>query len=132
MMKTSIITFFLALLFFLSPDSYGQKETIDGIKNAIKVGNSKEISRYFNDNIDVTISDEVKSCSKTQAEYIFKDFFRNHPPSGFTVVHQGSSQGGLPYVIGQYTSGKNTYRVWMRIKNTKGIHLIHEISFIKE
>jgi len=86
----------------------------------------------LNNNVDVTIDGNVDSYSKTQAEFALRDFFKNNPPSSFTIVHQGSSKGGLPYAIGQYLTNNETYRVWMRIKKTDGRYLIHEISFIKE
>ena len=102
------------------------------MKNAIKTGSSKEIAKFLNSNVDVTLDGNMQSYSKTQAEYVLKDFLVKHPPSSFTIVHQGSSKGGLPYAIGQYLSNSDTFRVWMRIKNTDGKFLIHEISFIKE
>ena len=111
---------------------YGQGEIIDDVKNAIKTGSSKELTKFLNNNVDVTIDGNVESYSKTQAEFALRDFFKNNPPSSFTIVHQGSSKGGLPYAIGQYLTNNETYRVWMRIKQTDGRYLIHEISFIKE
>jgi hypothetical protein len=122
----------LVLLFSISLNGFGQGEIIDDVKNAIKTGSSKEIAKFLNANVDVTLDGNMQSYSKTQAEYVLKDFLVNHPPSSFTIVHQGSSKGGLPYAIGQYLSNGETFRVWMRIKNTDGKFLIHEISFIKE
>ena len=111
---------------------YSQKETIEEVRQAIKIGSSKEFAKYFNGTIDVTLDNSIQTYSKTQAEYVFKDFFKNNPPTSFTIVHQGASTGGLPYAIGQYLSKGMTYRVWMRIKASGGSYLIHEISFIKE
>ncbi len=111
---------------------FAQKESIEEVRNAIKAGSSKELAKYMSSTVDVTLDESVQSFSRTQAEYVFKDFFKNNPPSSFTIVHQGSSKGGLPYAIGQYLSNGNTYRVWMRIKNSGERYLIHEISFIKE
>lgn len=112
--------------------THAQDDVIDNVKEAIKAGSSKEFAKYFNENIDVTVEGEMKRYSRTQAEYVLRDFFKLHPPSSFTIVHEGSSKGGLPYAIGQYLSKDDTYRVWMRLKNTNNRYLIHEISFIKE
>lgn len=122
----------LLILFASSVLAFGQGEIIEDVKNAIKTGSSKELTKFLNNNVDVTIDGNVESYSKTQAEFALKDFFKNNPPSSFTIVHQGSSKGGLPYAIGQYLTNNETYRVWMRIKQTDGRYLIHEISFIKE
>ncbi len=122
----------LLILFTSNALVYGQGEIIDDVKNAIKTGSSKELTKFLNNNVDVTIDGNVESYGKTQAEFALRDFFKNNPPSSFTIVHQGSSKGGLPYAIGQYLTNNDTYRVWMRIKQTDGRYLIHEISFIKE
>ncbi len=132
-MKTKKRHIILLLAFtLLGFQGFGQSEIIEDVKNAIKSGSSKELSKFLNANVDVTMEDDMESYSKTQAEFVLKDFFKNNPPSSFTIVHQGASKGGLPYAIGKYVSGSNTYRVWMRIKQTESKYLIHEISFIKE
>lgn len=131
-MRTTKIILSLVSILAFSVNGFSQKETIDEVRQAIKIGSSKEFAKHFNTNIDVTVDQSIQTYSKTQAEYVFKDFFKNNPPSSFTIVHQGSSKGGLPYAIGQYLSNGQTYRVWMRIKNVGSVYLIHEISFIKE
>ncbi len=125
----------IAGLVFLMGISYGgfaQGDIINQVKEAIKTGSSKEIAQYLHPQVDLTINGEMNNYSKTQAEFVLREFFRENPPSSFTIVHQGASKGGLPYAIGQYLSNGSTYRVWMRIKNLENQYLVHEISFIKE
>ncbi len=50
----------------------------------------------------------------------------------FSIIHQGSSKGGQPFAIGQFKSGSETYRVFMKIKAINSQQLVHEISFAKE
>ncbi len=105
---------------------------IDQVKESIKAGSAKELSKYFNQAVDVTIEGKPENFSKAQAEFVLRDFFKAHPPSEFNIIHQGSSKGGQPFAIGQYKSGSETYRVWMKIKTTGKEQLIQEISFVKE
>jgi hypothetical protein len=116
----------------LSADSFSQAEVIDQVKEAVKAGSAKELAKYFSQTIDVTIEDKVENYSKAQAEFVLRDFFKAHPPNEFSIIHQGSSKGGQPFAIGQYKSGANTYRVWMKIKIVSKEQLIQEISFVKE
>lgn len=113
-------------------DVFAQNEVIENIKTAMKTGSSKELSKFFNQNVDVTIDGDIQPYSKTQAEYELRDFFKNHVPDGFTIIHQGASKGGLHFAIGQYTSKSDTFRVFFRIKGTEGKYLIHEITIDKE
>jgi hypothetical protein len=107
-------------------------EVVDQVKDAIKAGSSKELSRFLNQTIDVTIDGKLQNYSKAQAEFVLRDFFKAHPPSDFNIIHQGSSKGGQPFAIGEYISGPDKYRVWMKIKTVNKDQLIQEISFVKQ
>lgn len=109
-----------------------QSDVIAQVKESIKAGSAKELTKYLNQTVDVTLGDKVSNYSKTQAEFVFRDFFKQNPPSEFSIVHQGSSKGGQPFAIGQYKSGESTYRVFMKIKTVGNAQLVHEISFVKE
>ena len=126
----SAVVFLLAS--FQSEGTFAQSEVIDQVKETIKAGSAKELSRYLNQTVDVTIDGNVQSYSKAQAEFVFRDFFKQHPPSEFSIIHQGSSKGGQPFAIGQFKSGNETYRVFMKIKVINNQQLVHEISFAKE
>ena len=112
--------------------SRGQSEVIYQVRETIKAGSAKELSKYLFQTVDVTIEGRVQSYSKAQAEFVFRDFFRQHPPSEFNIIHQGSSKGGQPFAIGQYKSNGETFRVFMKIKSVNRQQLLHEISFSKE
>ena len=128
-LKAFVVFCVLALQVFAS---HGQSEVIDQVKETIKAGSAKELSKYLFQTVDVTIEGKVQSYSKAQAEFVFRDFFRQHPPSEFNIIHQGSSKGGQPFAIGQYKSVDGTYRVFMKIKSVNKQQLLHEISFSKE
>ena len=128
-LKTFIVFCVLTLQVFASK---GQNDVIYQVKETIKAGSAKELSKYLFQTVDVTIEGKVQSYSKAQAEFVFRDFFRQHPPSEFNIIHQGSSKGGQPFAIGQYKSSDETYRVFMKIKSVNNQQLLHEISFSKE
>ena len=124
------LAFFLISVLFLPASA--QSDVVSQIKETIKAGSAKELSGFLNQTVDVTIDGNVQSYSKAQAEFVFRDFFKQHPPSEFTIIHQGSSKGGQPFAIGQYKSDAETYRVFMKIKTVNNAQLVHEISFVKE
>ena len=105
---------------------------IDQVKESVKAGSAKELARYLNASVDFTIDGKPNTYSKAQAEFVLRDFFKANPPNEFSIIHQGSSKGGQPFAIGQYKSGDNTYRVWMKIKSVGNQSLVQEISFVKE
>ena len=119
--------------FFATTTVFAQGgDVISQVKETIKAGSAKELSRYLNQTVDVTLNDGAQSYSKTQAEFVFRDFFKQHPPMEFTIIHQGTSKGGQTFGIGQYKTDTETYRVYMKIKTVDNQQLVHEISFAKE
>lgn len=126
----SVIVFVLASLQSILVSAQG--DIISQVKETIKAGSAKELSKYLNQTVDVTLDDGPQSYSKAQAEFVFRDFFKLHPPVEFTLIHQGTSKGGQIFGIGQYKSGSDTYRVYMKIKSVNDQQLVHEISFAKE
>ncbi len=109
-----------------------QNDVIKQVETAIRAGSSKELTRFFNQTVEITINGEISSYSKMQAEYVLKDFFKKNPPDNFEIIHNGSSKGGLQYAIGKYSCKKGYYRVWMRIKEFGGKLLVYEMNFVKE
>jgi hypothetical protein len=127
--KAFLVSSLLALQVFAAS---AQSDVINLIRETLKAGSSKELTRYLNQTIDITIEGKMESYSKPQAEFVFRDFFKQHPPSEFSIIHQGSSRGGQPFAIGQYKSGADIYRVFMKIKAVGDQQLLHEISFSRE
>jgi len=131
-LKRSLKSILIVLAFFQVPFVSAQTDVINQVKETIKAGSAKELSKYLNQTVDVTLDGGPQSYSKAQAEFIFRDFFKQHPPSEFRIIHQGTSKGGQNFGIGQYKSGNETYRVYMKIKGSDAQQLVHEISFAKE
>jgi Domain of unknown function (DUF4783) len=131
-MKLNRYLLSIALVFAAFLASFAQADVIGQVKETIKAGSAKELSRYLNQTVDVTLEDGPQSYSKAQAEFVFRDFFKLHPPTEFSIIHQGTSKGGQTFGIGQYKTGTETYRVYMKVKSVDNQQLVHEISFAKE
>lgn len=139
-LKNALFLLFFALSLNIS---YAQEEVISSAKVALKLGNSKDLSKFFHNMVELKITDDEadganNNYSKTQAEYVLKGFFKDNPPQDFVYVHQGTSKEGLKYAIGKYTYKDNagkaagSFRVFMKLKQYDGSYLIDEIDFSKE
>ena len=123
---------FTVILILVAQFAWSQAEIFAPIKDALKAGSAKEAVKSFNQSLDINLEGEIKTYSKAQAEFVLRDFFKKHPPTDFSIVHTGSSKGGLQYAIGNYKSNSETYNVLIRVKQTGNNYLVHEISFVKE
>src|SRR6267154_640209 len=132
-MKSPMYTrvFFIGLFIAVSLRA-GAQTIFAPMKDAVKAGDASELVKYFNTSIDLNLEGEVSTYSKAQAEFVLRDFFKKHTPNDFSIVHTGSSKGGLQFAIGKYQSGADSYNVLMRVREVGKAFLIHEMSFTKE
>ncbi len=79
--------------------SFAQSGNIDEVIGALRSGNASGLSKYFDDNVELTLPVKSDSYSKAQAQVILKDFFANNGVKGFELKHKGDSPGGH-YCIG--------------------------------
>lgn len=94
---------------------------MNGVRDAIKAGNSRELTRHFNDMVELTILDKAGNYTKEQATFVLKEFFDKNPPSSFSFIHQGASGDGTQYAIGRYAYGSgSSYRIFMLVKKGEG------------
>jgi hypothetical protein len=123
--------FLVALLIIICLQASAQA-IFTPMKDAVKAGDASELAKYLNTSIDLNLEGEVNTYSKAQAEFVLRDFFKKHTPNDFSIVHTGSSKGGLQFAIGKYQSGADNYNVLMRVREVDKAFLIHEMSFTKE
>lgn len=125
---------FILLIFLsgLNLDVYSGPQGIpEEISLAFKAGNSKELAKYFNTNIELVVLNHEDLYSKSQAERIIKDFFNKYPPEKFTIIHNGGKKD-FKYSIAELSSKKITFRVYFLLKTNKDQLLIHQLRIEKE
>ena len=128
--------FLSAFLVFSSAEALvsfnAQDEVINNVRLAMKTGSSKELSQYFGSIVELNFDGEKSSYSKSQAEFVLKDFFKKNPPVNFEYIHQGSSKQGFRYVIGNYTVQGSSFRVYILFKKDEDSYYVDTIDFTRE
>ena len=122
----------LIFIFIASLHTYAQSDVIDNVRVAIKTGSSKELAKYFESTVELNFDGEKSSYSRSQAEFVLRDFFKNYPPVDFEYIHQGKSAQDLRYVIGKYSITGGSYRIWVLFKKSNDIFFVDTIDFTRE
>ena len=127
----------LAVLFAfgVAQATQAQSDVFSGAKVALKAGNSHDLARHFNNNIELIVESEnveFDKVSNTQAELILKNFFQKNPAKDFNYVHQGSSPEGAQYSTGTYQAHNGKYLVYIVLKQFGGKYMIDRIDFRRE
>ena len=94
----------------------------DEIIQALKSGDSKVISKYFNSSVELIFSESQGVYGKAQAEQILKTFFNNNASANgiFNYNHlHGTNKDNAQYYIGELHTGKGLYRVYIYMKDQR-------------
>lgn len=126
-------TLFLALfLLFGAGAAHAQSDNLAAVRSALRNGSSRELSQYLASTVGIGFDGDMQSYNSTQAEIVIKDFFAKNSPSSFEFIHQGESREHIAYAIGRYTGRNGTYRVYVKLKPTRGVPVIDTLDFTKE
>ena len=130
--KLVLVLLLLTAGFLGAGTANAQTEVPSEIKSAIQTGSSRDLARYFNNTVEIGFDGAKSTYSKTQAEFVLKNFFSKNLPAGFEFDHQGSSDRGQRYAIGTYNTKTGAYRVFVVVKQANGSYLIDTMDFTKK
>lgn len=121
------LTIICAVL-FTSLSSFKPIAGLDEVISALRAGNATELSKYVDDNIEISLPDKTDSYSRAQALMILQDFFANNGVKSFEVKHKGDN-GGNQFCIGTLNTKAGAYRTIIYMRNKGGKQLIKDIKF---
>lgn len=103
-------------------------DIIEQIRLSVKAANSKELTTYMGDMVEIQLPDQDRNnYSRTQAEFVMRDFMKKFPPVNFTYIHKVLDKEDFKFTIGEYAYAGGTMRVTMVIKPVSGKYLIDSI-----
>lgn len=101
---------------------------------SFETGNSKLLSGFFNQNVELVVMDNDNVYSKAQAEQIVNNFFSSFTPveeNAFTIIHNSGKQGAKS-VIGKLKTNKGNFRVYFLLKQDGSKEYIHQLRIEKQ
>ncbi|MCO4292239.1 DUF4783 domain-containing protein [Solitalea sp. MAHUQ-68] len=130
----SKVLLIVSLIFFVQPGpgAKHQDDAIEVITKSIEAGNTKEISKYLNSSVILSILEDENVYSKTQSEMILRNFFLKYPPIQVKLKHTGSSPEGMQYAICSYRTSSSSYRLFFYMKQSGSSTLINELRVESE
>ncbi len=124
-MKHLLLSFFVFLSFsFLLSISFTE------IINAIKTGNASEVSKFFDNTVEITFPGKSNSYSRSQAELVLHDFFSKNPAKSFQVIHKSENEGSQ-YCIGNLETANGIFRTTIFLKQKGDKQVLQELRFEK-
>ncbi len=102
--------------------------SIEEVVSAVKSGNANELSRFFDDRIDISLPGKNDNYSRSQGEMILKDFFSNNDVKDFQVKHKGENNGS-EYCFGILQTRNGNFRTKLYMKQKGERQVLQEIGF---
>lgn len=96
------------------------------ISLAFKTGNIEKLSEYLNSTVELVILGKEDFYTKSLAEGILREFFKEYQTTEFIIKHQGGPNDAY-YAIGDLTTKKGSFRVYFLIKRVDSKPLIHQL-----
>ncbi len=116
---SSILFFFLSSFFTLS---------FTEVVSAIKSGSAAEVSKFFDNTVEITLPGKSNSYSKSQAELVLHDFFASNHIKDFQIIHK-SDNAGSQYCIGNLNTSTGVFRTTIFMKQKGDKLVVQELRF---
>ena len=108
--------------------SFRSFTSIEEVVSAVKSGNANELSRYFDDRIDISLPGKNDNYSRSQGEMILKDFFSSNDVKDFQIKHKGENNGS-EYCFGILQTRNGNFRTKLYMKQKGDRQVLQEIGF---
>ena len=130
---------FLNILIIISPlltnvstDSQPERfDVFSPIGKYIIKGDTESLAAWFDDNLELTISDQGSSASKNQAKQILKAFFDSYSPRGFDITHT-AGRSNMKYAIGRLSAGGESFEVTIFVTFKQDTYKIQQLKIMRE
>lgn len=125
MQKFFTLTYVL-FLFFIT--AFKPVSGLEDVISALKTGNATELSRYVDDNMEISLPGKTDTYSRAQAVMILQDFFNNNGVKSFEVKHKGDNNDSQ-FCIGTLLTRAGNYRTTVFMKSKNGRQVVKTIAF---
>ena len=106
--------------------------SLEDIINALSIQNSEEIINQLDKNGDIIINDKKISGSKSEVIRGLDQFFEKNKFNELKIIHSGNSENNIIYLLGEYISNDDLYKVLALIKNNNNNHMIQKLTINKK
>ncbi len=106
---------------------------LEAISAALNAGDIETLSKYFADNVEISIQDKEQVYSKAKATEVLRSFFDTNKTKSFSQVHKGTSrENSDQYCIGNLSATTGNFRVYLYLKVEGASISIQEIRLDKQ
>ena len=118
-MKTVVLCF---ILFFNNSNS------LEDLITSLEIRSIEEISNYFDSNSEIIINEKVSKGNKFQLTKTLDNFFTENNLREFKIIHKGDSQNNIIYMLAEYSSNDDIYKVFLTLLKAERKYIIQKFK----
>ncbi len=106
--------------------------SVDDLIILFETKNSINISGYLNTESQIIIDEKIYKGNSYQQSLVLDDFFDVSEVDRFKVIHRGGSENNLIYILGEYSSNTDIYKVLITLTKSEKELTIKKIKIDKK
>jgi len=106
--------------------------SVDDLIILFETKNSINISGYLNTDSHIIIEEKIHKGNSYQQSLVLDDFFDVSEVDRFKVIHRGASENNLIYILGEYSSNTDIYKVLITLTKSEKELTIKKIKIDKK
>lgn len=118
----------LKTIFLISTIILAKQESLDNLILSLEIKNGEEITRYFDSKSEIIIDNISHKGNRYQQSKILDEFYSDKNINKFNIIHQGDSENNIIYILAEYSSNNDLYKVLLILKNINKNYTIEKFK----
>jgi len=110
---------------------FAGQDPLDNLILSLEIKNGEEITRYFDSKSEIIIDNKSYKGNRYQQSKILDEFYSDNSINKFNIIHQGDSENNIIYILAEYSSNNDLYKVLLILKNINNNYTIEKFKIDK-
>ena len=110
---------------------FAGQDPLDNLILSLEIKNGEEITRYFDSKSEIIIDNKSYKGNRYQQSKILDEFYSDNSINKFNIIHQGDSENNIIYILAEYSSNNDLYKVLLILKNINNKYTIEKFKIDK-
>lgn len=118
----------IKIIILISAIIFPKQESLDNLILSLEIKNGEEITKYFDSKSEIIIDNKSHKGNRYQQSKILDEFYSNKNINNFNIIHKGDSENNIIYILAEYTSNNDLYKILLILKNIDNNYTIEKFK----
>lgn len=118
----------IKIIILISAIIFPKQESLENLILSLEIKNGEEITKYFDSKSEIIIDNKSHKGNRYQQSKILDEFYSNKNINNFNIIHKGDSENNIIYILAEYTSNNDLYKILLILKNIDNNYTIEKFK----